>query len=388
MANRTVSLIRKCKTPNGWRRYPVAYSKNGKVKPNAVLVAGVEAEFGEGHYELRRYKGSRVYYQRIDGNASDALAKLKLEQKVTNAKTLASAAGVQVVEDSGRLALASEYRRFLQATLDRGSNEAAEVYKLAIDEFLNVVNDRTYVDEISRDDIVRFHRALRARGMGPRTVHNRHMSVRAFLLSCGVDVKSVAGKAPKYEKTMPEIYEPDELKTFFASLTDPYDVLLFDMLLTTGMREAEAMHVEWSDISWSRKTLHLRRKPHWNHDLKDAEQRELALSEDVLKQLRKWRESHPSSKLIFGRRGGRQDLPDGHLLRRLKSLAKRAGLDESEWFLHRFRSTYCTTLLRSGMDLRTVQRLMGHEDLASTMRYLRPAGTEEVQTRVNAIQWR
>jgi site-specific recombinase XerD len=127
---------------------------------------------------------------------------------------------------------------------------------------------------------------------------------------------------------------------------------------------------------------------YWNHELKDAEQRELALSENVLKQMRKWRESHPTNKLILGRRGGRQDLPDGHLLRRLKGLVKRAGLDEKEWFLHRFRSTYCTTLLRSGMDLRTVQRLMGHEDLASTMRYLRPAGTEEVQTRVNTIQWR
>ena len=51
------------------------------------------------------------------------------------------------------------------------------------------------------------------------------------------------------------------------------------------------------------------------------------------------------------------------------------------------RATYITTLLRSGMDLRTVMRLSGHADMDSVMRYLRPAGTEEVQDRVNAITW-
>jgi site-specific recombinase XerD len=58
-----------------------------------------------------------------------------------------------------------------------------------------------------------------------------------------------------------------------------------------------------------------------------------------------------------------------------------------EWTLHKFRRTYCTTLLRSGLDLRTVQAYMGHADLASTMRYLRPASSAEAQTRINAIQW-
>jgi len=35
MANKKVALVRKCKTPDGWRYYPVAKSANGKVKPDA-----------------------------------------------------------------------------------------------------------------------------------------------------------------------------------------------------------------------------------------------------------------------------------------------------------------------------------------------------------------
>ena len=85
-------------------------------------------------------------------------------------------------------------------------------------------------------------------------------------------------------------------------------------------------------------------------------------------------------------------------MRELKEAARRAGLNCGtydvclgqlrqcrEWTLHKFRRTYCTTLLRSGIDLRTVQAFMGHADLASTMRYLRPAASNEVRGKVDAV---
>jgi len=45
--------MRKCKTPDGWRYYPIAMSANGKVKPDAVLVDGTEVKHPVGHDELR-----------------------------------------------------------------------------------------------------------------------------------------------------------------------------------------------------------------------------------------------------------------------------------------------------------------------------------------------
>jgi site-specific recombinase XerD len=58
-----------------------------------------------------------------------------------------------------------------------------------------------------------------------------------------------------------------------------------------------------------------------------------------------------------------------------------------EWTLHKFRRTYCTTLLRSRIDLRTVQSFMGHADMSSTMRYLRPASSKEVREKMNAVDF-
>jgi site-specific recombinase XerD len=52
---------------------------------------------------------------------------------------------------------------------------------------------------------------------------------------------------------------------------------------------------------------------------------------------------------------------------------------------HKFRATFATTLLQGSMDLKTVQKLLGHKNLESTMRYLAKAQSAEVRVKVNLI---
>jgi integrase/recombinase XerD len=61
-----------------------------------------------------------------------------------------------------------------------------------------------------------------------------------------------------------------------------------------------------------------------------------------------------------------------------------AGIPESEVWLHEFRATFATRSLWAGVDLRTVQEWMGHTDLASTLRYLKP-NRAVVQEKVESI---
>jgi integrase len=396
MANRKVILVRRCKTPDGWQRYSVVIGENGRVKPGFVKVAGQEIEYPVGYYEIRKYVGKKLVYLNAGENAADALQELQKETHLVAAKhLLAEVPGVQLVEEPGRLPLAKQLRRFLGATFDRGSTVAADVYRLGCEEFLRVIG-KTFVDQVTAEDILIFQKALRKRGIADRTIHNRHMSVIAFLRFCGVDTKKLAPRAPKFEKTMPQIFEDDDLRVFFASLKNPYHRLVFELLLKTGIRDQEAMHIEWTDISISAKTLHLRAKPKYGFSLKDSEQRAMPLTDELMELLTSYRKDHPKDNLILG---GENDRPPTKLLRLLKQCVRRAGLNcgtcdpciarkECErWLLHRFRATYCTKLLRSGLDLRTVQQMMGHADMASTMRYLRPAENAETQTKVNSISW-
>ena len=64
-----------------------------------------------------------------------------------------------------------------------------------------------------------------------------------------------------------------------------------------------------------------------------------------------------------------QGKPNGHRLRGLKSLAKKAQL-HGEFKLHKFRKTYATLQHRDRSDARTIQKRLGHSDLTTTLAYL------------------
>jgi integrase len=395
MANRKVILLRYCKTEKGWRRYPAAVGRNGRIRPNYVLVDGKPREYPEGHYELRFYQGAKPVYRNVGNNAQDALQERDKEAQLLVARDAATAGGAILVEEAGRILLSRSADKFVQAAVDRDALVVAKSYRLAVDEFL-AVTGRRYADQVTADDVAAHQTALRKRGASPRTIHNRHSLVKAFLTYCGVSA-AVKGKgAPKYDKTLPEIFESQDLNPFYASLSDPYHLLIFNLLLKTGLREQEAMYLEWADISAPTKTLTIHSKPELGFRIKDKEERSVPVPDDLLKMLKKFKMDNPDKRFVIG---NGKDRPEIHLLRLLKKLVKDAGLncgrcekcksrEECErWFLHKFRATYCTQLLRSGLDLRTVQQMMGHSDIASTMRYLRPQEHAHTQAKINSIKW-
>ena len=57
-----------------------------------------------------------------------------------------------------------------------------------VDEFLEVTG-KVYADELEGEDVLKYQRALRKRGMSDRTIANRHTHVTAFLRFCKLDVK-------------------------------------------------------------------------------------------------------------------------------------------------------------------------------------------------------
>jgi len=80
------------------------------------------------------------------------------------------------------------------------------------------------------------------------------------------------------------------------------------------------------------------------------------------------RDGTPNFKLLIGRRIG-----------------KRAGVNQDDFWLHKWRSTYATHCLRNGMDLATLRDPMGHKDLKNIERYLRHFNRTNVGTRASAL---
>src|ERR1700748_3193484 len=98
--NRTLTILRYASIPGkGWRRGACVLTKNGKLKPNAVIIGGREVDAPSGRYHLRRYHGTRAVYTELGTDPSDALSRFRAEEAKVKAHVAAVAAGLEVLTD-------------------------------------------------------------------------------------------------------------------------------------------------------------------------------------------------------------------------------------------------------------------------------------------------
>jgi integrase len=395
MANRRVTLVLNAKTEKGWRRLPVVIGENGRARPGYGRVDGKPVQFEQFRYELRRYEGKRMVYAPAGEDAAEAYSKQKQQQKKRTATADAKSDGVQVVEQTHHGLLRDDVGRFIQRTRDAGSLEAAQTYGQALEDFLEAVSIHR-ADEIDPDLMLRYHAALREKGNGDRTIANKHAAVKAFILWLGMD-KKILGRPPRYEKKMPKVYNRDVVSSLIAANDDELLAITLDVLRMVGLREQEAVYLQWPDIDFHRGVIKVRSKLDHGFQIKDSEERDVAMPADLAKRLKAWQRKRPNSTWVLGTAG---DKPQLHMLRSLKRLAYRAGLNCGrckgcqskhhecrEFTLHSFRRSYATTLDQNGVGTRTIMEQLGHADLATTLRYLSAAKVTETKKLVDKIAW-
>ena len=203
----------------------------------------------------------------------------------------------------------------------------------------------------------------------------------SFLKANGVRGLVSKNDRPRYTEEEPETYEDDELDALFAAC-DADERLWFEFFLMTGMREQEAMYAYWSDINIAHATVRVTHKPDRGWTPKAYKEREIPIPESLLQSLKTLKaKADKTCNLVFPTAGCKPKLD---FLDCLKAVVKRAGMDESHFWLHKFRATFATRHLQSGIDLRTVQSWLGHSDLESTLRYLKPARGAGMRDKVNA----
>src|SRR5215468_10509986 len=112
-------------------------------------------------------------------------------------------------------------------------------------------------------------------------------------------------------------------------------------------------------------------------------EREIPIPAKLAKKLKTWKaKADKTCGLVFPTSGCNPKLD---FLDCLKACAERAELNKEDFWLHKFRSTFATRCLWAGVDLRTVQQWLGHSDMESTMRYLKPSRSETVRDKINSI---
>jgi integrase len=394
MTQPKVTLYWNCKTPNGWKRFPAAIGRNGKIRPRFAQVKKAQVLYEDGHYECRFNQDGKYVWKNVGADAAIAQAEQIHLGRVLTARVAACEAGTEIVETPGRVQLRNKAKEYKERQIARGKKRAAVTFGTAIEEFLPSVKVQ-FADELTETVINRWYTALRAKKNSDRTIYNKHVSVFGFLKWCKLDTKHLAEKAPTFTEKAVEVYKTEDMKKFFASLADPYHRIVFEVLLKTGLRMQEAMFLQWHQFDFNAGTLTVRERNEDGFEIKDRAERTLPIPATLVRHLKVWKEEH-GGKLVLGTSN---DTPNWKWLPLLKRLVRGAelncghcvGCKEQEecerWYLHKFRATYTTNLLRAGIDPRTVMQYTGHSDLATVMRYLSPAELPDTQKKVNSINW-
>jgi integrase len=242
---------------------------------------------------------------------------------------------------------------------------------------------RLFLEDIERKDLLKFCAFLRdEKKQAPRSVYNKFEIVMTFLKAQGIRGLVSKNDWPRFVEEEPEMYEAEELHKLFVAC-DVEERLWYEFFLMTGMREQEVMYTYWSDVNFAAATVRVTHKPDRGWTPKAYKEREIPIPAKLVKALKAWKaKADKNCGLVFPTAGCRPklDFLDG-----LKAVAERAKLNPEEFWLHKFRATFATRCLWAGVDLRTVQQWLGHSDMESTMRYLKPSRSQQVREKVNEI---
>jgi integrase/recombinase XerD len=149
--------------------------------------------------------------------------------------------------------------------------------------------------------------------------------------------------------------------------------LLLATIYAAGLRVSEAIRLKVSDIDIDRITIRIEQG-------KGAKDRYVPLATRLLHDLRAYWTSAPPRVWVFANRQGTRPI-DFTVAQKIYMLAKlRAGIVKHGG-IHALRHAFATHLLEAGVDLHTVQRLLGHRQISTTMRYFHLSQGRLVGTR-------
>ncbi|MDG6347643.1 tyrosine recombinase XerC [Luteimonas sp. 8-5] len=219
------------------------------------------------------------------------------------------------------------------------------------------------------EDIRAFVASEHRRGLSPKSLQRRLSAVRSFyrwLLKNGRIAASPAAaiRAPKAPRKLPQVLDPDEAKVLVEVPTDAplglRDRALLELFYSSGLRLSELCALRWRDLDLADGLVTVLGK--------GSKQRSVPVGSHARNALDAWRRETGAGNdapVFPGRRG---PITPRAVQLRLRQLAQRQGLFKRV-HPHLLRHSFASHVLESSGDLRGVQELLGHADIATTQIY-------------------
>jgi site-specific recombinase XerD len=190
------------------------------------------------------------------------------------------------------------------------------------------------------------------------------------------------------EHRLPAVLSVEEVRCILAHVKTFHNHVYLSTVYSCGLRLHEGLHLEVSDIDSQRMMVHV-------HRGKGAKDRYVPLPQSTLHLLRQYWRTHRHPRLLFpalGRSGTGAKVALNPMAKSSVQGAFRrakwdAGVRKKGVSIHTLRHCYATHLLEAGVNLRVIQRYMGHAQLETTMLYfhLTQKGQEDACQLINHV---
>lgn len=182
----------------------------------------------------------------------------------------------------------------------------------------------------------------------------------AFLTILKKDI-TVGIKRPKKEKKLPVVLNKDEIRLLLNQLNNSKSKLMVSLIYACGMRVSELINLKVQDINLNEKLGQIRQAKGKKDRVFNIP---AFLLEDLSKQISRQKEI--SKEFLFEGKNGK--LSSRNLQKIVSNSAKKAGISK-QVHCHTLRHSFATHLLENGVDIRKIQELLGHSNLATTQLY-------------------
>ncbi|MGZ9096894.1 MAG: site-specific tyrosine recombinase XerD [Micavibrio sp.] len=265
---------------------------------------------------------------------------------------------------------------------DKGKKEIVDASADEIKGYLKDLGDKIHTKGQNKSQIA------------TRTVARRLSALRQFyryLVSENIrkDDPTSAIESPKQARTLPKTLSESEVSALIkaAGANGGSDsvrlVCLLEMLYATGLRVSELVGLPLSAISDDRQFLMVAGKGGRERmvPLSDPAQKAVSKYTELRAQFISTEDKGSQGQWLFPSRTSES----GHLTRQrfaqlLKDLADNAGIEATRVSPHILRHAFATHLLSNGADLRSVQKMLGHADIATTQIYTHIVGDKSKKT--------
>ena len=224
---------------------------------------------------------------------------------------------------------------------------------------------------ITKGDVTEFLNDGAERGLSHSTL-NVYLSALKFMLE-NVLGRRIAARIPcsKKAKRLPEFYTRQEIRKIFNAVDNDKHLLVLEVIYSAGLRVSEAVKLRKKDLDFDIQVG-------WVREGKGRKDRAFIIADRIKDKLLEAVDAKCKTGIdyIFPGRAGHLTVRSVQEI--LKKASKTAGVDK-RMHPHALRHSFATHLIEDGYDVTSVQPLLGHTNIETTMMYVHMAAPSKLK---------